>query len=119
MNKRFYFILIPVLALLFNWNSRAGNHISLNKPYPGSFVTIKTEQNNFPKSERLRKENSERIKYKIRTKAWDDAPGVLIGGEEIPGTIFCFYSELAYWGYNFSFRSYHLSKHSLRGPPVA
>ena len=120
MNKRFYFILIPIFVVLFSLSSKAGSHLSDKKKLTTGFcITIKIDRNNIPHSVNLRKENSERNIYKIRTKAWDDAATANIPCEQAPVTIFCYYTRPVYCRYNFSFRPYHLSKQSLRGPPVA
>jgi len=119
MNKSLHFILIPFLALLFSWNDRGDVSAAIGKPATGFSYLNKTDQNDLLYPLKIKKEQSEKIKNKIRIKAWDDAAAVSISGPEIPKAILIYNTQPIYGGYCFSFSSVPLSQRCLRGPPVA
>jgi hypothetical protein len=121
MNKRYLFILIPLLALLFSFNSKAGDPIHLNKSlFPGfNFSGFKLQQGKLAAHTNLQRDYPRQVKNKVRIKAWDDSFELEVPAAQVNHLIFRYYPERSFQLYSFSFRQAYPSTNSLRGPPIA
>jgi len=119
MNKKFLFILIPLLALLL-FNGRTDDSISVWRTGELSFSNIDylAAQGKVASGVNLQRDSPQKIKNKIRIKAWDDAAAVIATAASGTELLFSYYYERSQSQYCFSFRPAQISANSLRGPPA-
>ncbi|MFI5195558.1 MAG: hypothetical protein ACHQD8_00575 [Chitinophagales bacterium] len=119
MNKRIYFILLPVLAIIFSIICWKNNSVFFNEPARDLSITKNVAQVDFPYSSGVKKENKNRIKNAIRIKAWDDAAAINIFSTPDPVFLYLLFPRVVYGGYRLYELSAHFSTSGLRGPPPA
>ena len=119
MNKRIYFILLPVLAIILSIICGSNNAVFFNKSAPDLTITKHVTQIGFPYSSDLKKENKNPIKNIIRKKAWDDTNAINFCPTHDPVLPCVLFPTVVYGGYRLYELSAYFSASGLRGPPVA
>ena len=119
MNKRIYFILLPILAIIFSIICGKNNAVSFNEPSHDLRITKNVVQVDFPYSPGVKKENNNRIKNAIRIKALHDVVAIDISSILDPIFICLLSPRVIYGGYRLYELSAHFSTSGLRGPPAA
>lgn len=118
MNKRIYFLLLPVLLLIVTIKSKSC--------FPAIFHVHGSEYSVFAKgsapapfSVSLDKHHDRKVKSTIRIKAWDDAStGVVFSNSYFPKSVSVYNTVHQYFPGDACIFGCHISGHSLRGPPL-
>lgn len=116
MNKRIYFILLPILALLFSFSGRADDAV-LYLPVSEFSITGVSLQNHIPHSFSLTKDDNHKKQNKIRIKARDDYSAIDVVEPRIQLSPIYYYNKPTCRVCTVYFLSVHHPKHNLRGPP--
>ena len=121
MNKRIYFILFPILALLFSSsNGRENKFISFQAGIPVFNYTCQTSvQNSGPFSSDLKKGGGKINKNAIRIKAWDGSFAIDIPAQWTPTRRVIYSVKPVNSTYTVFLQQAYASDHNLRGPPAA
>jgi hypothetical protein len=117
MNKRIYFILLPILALLFSFSGR-GEDLILCTPASECSIAIASLQNHIPHSFNQTRDDTNQKKNKIRIKAWDDYSAIDVAESWLQFPKKYYYLKPTFSGYTSYFQSAHFSRYNLRGPPA-
>ena len=116
MNKRIYFILLPLLALLFSFSGREEG--SMVARSGGLTLYGASLQSHSSQSASLNRDNNNQKKNKIRIKAWDDNLAVAIAAPWVmPVRVYAVYKS-PFGVYDVHFQSAYFSSAHLRGPPA-
>ena len=116
MNKRVYFILLPILALLFILSGGQRN-VARFQPVSQFSVRGNSRQQHASHSVNLAKNDSHQKKNKIRIKACDDYSALEVAEMSVPSSPIFYYCKPAYKVCAVYFLSAHYSEYNLRGPP--
>ena len=122
MNKRIYFILFPILAILFCIHCNAGIAVPHQDYHQGSSTwlsignkPVEGEHTYLPVA---KKQDHKKTKNTIRIKAWDDASAVILPLYSFTPKKYFFYAN-TYYPCHYSFTpSGYYSEYNLRGPPT-
>ena len=118
MNKRAYFILFPLLAILFSigWDNNA---VFFQKPAGGLIITPSLSQADFTFYTGVKRENKSHAKNAMRVKARYDVIAINITPlPDLFSPLLCT-QEVVFSGYRNVELSTHFSTNGLRGPPTA
>jgi len=122
MNKRLYFILYPLLALLaIFYTSRDTIVTAFDKSVPSQECNFSSTRKTAAHGHTvvLSKDTRERSKNKIRIKANDDYAAIDIPCGFQPAPVNAYASSLNYGEYRTFFFSSPRHSYRLRGPPAA
>jgi hypothetical protein len=116
MNKKIFFILLPVLALLFSFSGKDVHSISSGQG-PEFSITVTSLQSHVP-SVNMTRDDTHQKKNKIRIKARDDYSAIDVAEVcTLPYRIYR-YCRSAFITASADFPSIYLSSYHLRGPPA-
>lgn len=118
MNKKLYFILFPLLAMLFSIYGKGGEFIPFKKEAAGLSVSGSSIQQKAPDFSDIQKNDRKIKKNKIRIKARDAAAEMDIPLYWEAEAKVVFYQNVTYSGYILYAKSAELPVHNLRGPPA-
>jgi len=118
MNKRIYFLLLPLLLLVVAIKSKQAFPVLFQ--VHGSQCSVSApESAPSPLSVSLDKHHDRKAKNAIRIKAWDDATtGIVFSNSYFPGQVSVYNTVLQYFPADACIFRRHISGHSLRGPPL-
>ena len=118
MNKRVFFVLLPLIAILFSLNCMGDSAILLKRGARESVLTSSRVQIVLPNSVKLNKENNKETKNKIRVKAWDDNSDIDISVPWCQSSEICHSDKPVYAVCVVYVQSTHFFRNNLRGPPA-
>jgi hypothetical protein len=117
MNKRLYFILLPVFAILLAFNCRTGSAVHAKGFYPGFAVSKSIGRQDIPKPFSVKNDNKNPVKSNIRIKAWENTIATILPATFVPVSRHFFRSETFFGKYIANVTSSRFSHLSSRGPP--
>jgi hypothetical protein len=118
MSKKAFFILLPLIAILFGMNCVGDNVNFFKKGSEGLVLTQSTIIKNAPFSVSLKTEHNNVVKNKIRIKACDDYSAIDISHPCPLASEAFYYHKPIFHVYAVDFESSRFSKYHLRGPPA-
>ena len=117
MNKRLYFLLLPVFVLIFGINYKSIELQPAGIGYEGYNIST-TEHNINSFYVGLNKESNRKIKNAIRIKAWDGSAAIGCSDHWEPNSTCVYYCRPRYYSKNVKIPVWQHSFRNLRGPPA-
>jgi len=118
VNRRIYYILLPILALLAGSFGMLYHSVSVAQASVGKCITTISPKQQFPFSSNLKKQEKKADINAMRIKAKHDVVAINIPAQWKPTPLFVYYNK----PYNSFYCAYELcafhAGYHLRGPPA-